>query len=170
MGGSETNLEVDEVVSAAARLAVTSEELAAGLSGPLDQIRAINAAAPWGTDEAGREFQRSYLGSGETADAAVDGILDGTEALCSRARTLAEGTGVGAIETELQDQDDASQIDRLHAELTAGGRSPQLDEATAGKLSELRGMMRDPRASETLGADQVAEIEGFLEDAEQLAG
>ena len=179
MSSGETDLNADEAVTYAARLAVSSEELAAQLEGPLATIQAINAAAPWGQDDPGRTFQESYLGADTDG---VDGIVVATGALSERASSVAETTGVGAIETEQHDEQtraelagQTSEAEAAHqrlAELRDGGGMAAVlaDEDAAQQLWDLRWMIQDPAVADRLGAHQVTEIDEFLDDVQEASG
>jgi hypothetical protein len=108
MGPSETNLEVDEVLTAAARLTVFSEEVETVVRNAVTGIRAIPIETACGGDEAGTALLRSYESGGSVSD-----ILDGGEELCGHVHSLAEVTGIGAIETEHQDQAEGDQLGNL---------------------------------------------------------
>jgi hypothetical protein len=179
MSFGETDLNADEVVTYAARLAVSSEELAAQLAGPLAAIQAIHAAAPWGQDDPGRAFQDSYLGADIDG---VDGIVAATGALSERAGSVAETTGVGAIETEQHDELTRAELERQTSEAEAahqrlaelrdgGGMAAVLaDQDAAQQLWDLRWMIQDPAVADRLGADQVTQIDEFLDDVQEAAG
>jgi hypothetical protein len=170
MSGSETNLSVDEVVSAAARLAVSSDELRNRIANAVSQIRSIDPELACGADEPGRALLEAIDGTGG-GTSATNSILDGSDTVCGETYALAEDTGVAAMESEIQDRDTASQIDRLAGELQAYGVTPSLlqDGATVDRINELQAMMADPGATELLGDSRVDEIEGFLSDVERLA-
>jgi hypothetical protein len=110
MGPSETNLEVDEVLTAVARLSVFSEDVEAVVRQAVAQIRAIPLEDICGGDEAGVALLRSCQGDG-----GVDDILDGSEELCGHVHSLADDTGLGVIETELQDEAEGDQFGNLAA-------------------------------------------------------
>ena len=179
MSFGETELNADEVVTYAARLAASSQELAERIAGPLASIQAINDAAPWGQDSPGRAFQESYLGADPDG---VDGVVAATGALSDQANMVAEVTGVGAIRTEQQDEEtraelirQAGEAEAAHqrlAELRDGGGRPAVlaDEHAAQQLWDLRWMLQDPGVADRLGGDQVAEIGEFLDGVQEASG
>jgi hypothetical protein len=170
MSGSETNLAPDEVVTAAARLAITSEELRGRIGEALAGIQGVDVRGACGDDEPGDALYQSITGSTDGGDVA-DSIVEGSEQVCGQSYELAEGTGIGAIESRMQDEETESQIQRLMAELSGYGVTPALLEnsETRDKLGQLQSMMMDPRVPDLIGETQATEIEGFLADVEQLA-
>jgi hypothetical protein len=110
MGPSETSLDVEEVLTAAARLSVFSEDVETVVKNAVAGIRAIPVEEACGGDEAGTTLLQSYQSGG-----AVNDILDGSEELCGHVHSLAEDTGLGALETELQDEAEGDQFRRLAA-------------------------------------------------------
>lgn len=179
MGFAETDLDADGVVSHAARLVVSAEQLAEQISGPLAEIRAINAAAPWGQDAPGQAFARSYSGADQDG---VDSLLEGAGALSDHAASVGETTGIGAIETQQADEDARAELERQVSEaevahqrlldLSAGGGLPAVrsDQAASQQAWDLRWAIQDPAVAERLGAGQVAEIAEFLDDIQAAGG
>jgi hypothetical protein len=168
----ETNLAPDEVVTAAARLAVTSEDLRQRIDEALVGIRGVDVRSACGDDEPGEALYRSVAGSSDGVDGGVaDSIIDGTEQVCGDTYTLAEGTGIGAIESRMRDEEAESQIQGLMSQLEDYGVTPALLEnsETLDMVNQLQSLMSDPRAPELVGEARAAEITGFLADVEQLA-
>jgi hypothetical protein len=112
----------------------------------------------------------------------VDGIVAATGALSDHAGSVAETTGVGAIETEQLDEETRAELIRQASEAEAahqrlaelrdgGGMSAVLaDEDAAQQLWDLRWMLQDPGVADRLGGDQVAEIGEFLDGVQEASG
>lgn len=167
----ETNLDPDEVVTAAVRMAGVPEDLRNTISAIASQIRSVNVEAACGDDEPGRTLLEAYNGSNGTGGSASEDILSGSEEICGHIYTLAANTGISAIESELQDEQSAARIEQLVAELRGHDLTPALlqDQGTVEQISEVQSRIEDPGAAEVLGQDQVAEIQGWLDEVDRLA-
>ncbi|MFY1635094.1 hypothetical protein ACN27F_17780 [Solwaraspora sp. WMMB335] len=67
----DTFLDPDMARPAGTTLGAAAERLVGEWARVADTIRGLNAATPWGDDEAGRTFNEHYLDGGEEAPAQV---------------------------------------------------------------------------------------------------
>jgi hypothetical protein len=70
----------------AAKLTTAAETLASAWATTKSQIEGLHGSSPWGTDEAGVEFNKHYLDGGDKAPAAA--TLAAAEELITRLRQL----------------------------------------------------------------------------------
>jgi hypothetical protein len=106
-----TDVDVEVVPPAAARLVVLAEALAEAWAAARTQIQTIEESRCWGGDEPGTAFEQSYLGTGETSYPQV--TSENATALIDRLHEIGMSLLASAALSDLTDQDSAGTLHGL---------------------------------------------------------
>lgn len=89
----ETHIESTTAAKDGAKqLWLSGEDIHTVFTSAASTIEALNAAAPWGTDDPGKEFNKNYLDGGDEAPATM--TLKAGRSVIDQARTLGPSIGM----------------------------------------------------------------------------
>jgi hypothetical protein len=103
----ETHVAVTPTVTAAARLTAQGEELLSSLATLMANIRAIEDAGPWGTNEQyARPFKDAYFADADGAET----VRDSARGVANRVVDCGTAVGVGAMTIEDADGENSRTV------------------------------------------------------------